>query len=106
MATTATMGRGTTPLYTIKFTGISLSEIGDIYITFEQNKSNQELTKHYPEVAIGEGYAYVQLTQAETLAFQKGSAKMQIRFIDKLGNAFKSTIVPVQVSDVLYEEEI
>ena len=100
------MGRGTTPLYTIKFTGIALSDIGDIYITFEQTKSNQELTKHYPEVAVGDGYAYVQLTQAETLAFQKGSAKMQIRFLDKSGNAFKSTIVNVQVSDVLYEEEI
>lgn len=100
------MGRGTTPLYTIKFTGISLQDIGDIYITFEQTKSSQELTKHYPEVAVGDGYAYVQLTQAETLAFQKGSAKMQIRFLDKSGNAFKSTIVNVQVSDVLYEEEI
>ena len=100
------MGRGTTPLYTIKFTGISLQDIGDIYITFEQTKSSQELTKHYPEVAVGDGYAFVQLTQAETLAFQKGSAKMQIRFLDKTGNAFKSTIVNVQVSDVLYEEEI
>lgn len=100
------MGRGTTPLYTIKFTGITLQDIGDIYITFEQTKSSQELTKHYPEVAVGDGYAYVQLTQAETLAFQKGSAKMQIRFLDKNGNAFKSTIVNVQVSDVLYEEEI
>ena len=100
------MGRGTTPLYTIKFTGISLSDIGDIYITFEQTKSSQELTKHYPEVAVGDGYAYVQLSQAETLAFQKGSAKMQIRFLDTNGNAFKSTIVNVQVSDVLYEEEI
>lgn len=101
-----TMGRGTTPLYTIKFRGISLSDIGDIYITFEQTKSNQELTKHYPEVAIGDGYAYVQLTQEETLAFQKGSAKMQIRFLDKTNNAFKSSIANVQVSDVLYEEVI
>lgn len=100
------MGRGTTPLYTIKFTGIALSDIGDIYITFEQTKSNQELTKHFPEVAVGDGYAYVQLSQAETLAFQKGSAKMQIRFLDNNDNAFKSTIVNVQVSDVLYEEEI
>lgn len=100
------MGRGTTPLYTIKFTGISLQDIGDIYITFEQTKSNQELTKHFPEVAVGDGYAYVQLSQAETLAFQKGSAKMQIRFLDNNDNAFKSTIVNVQVSDVLYEEEI
>jgi hypothetical protein len=101
-----TMGRGTTPLYTIKFTGISLDDIGDIYITFEQSKSNQELTKHYPEVAIGDGYAYVQLSQQETLAFQKGSAKMQIRFLDNASNAFKSAILGVQVSDVLYEEVI
>ena len=101
-----TMGRGTTPLYTIKLKGISLSDIGDIYITFEQTKSNQELTKHYPEVAIGDGYAYVQLSQEETLAFQKGSAKMQIRFLDKTNNAFKSSIANVQVSDVLYEEVI
>ncbi len=101
-----TMGRGTTPLYTIRFVGIALSDIGDIYITFEQTKSNQELTKHYPEVAIGDGYAYVQLTQDETLAFQKGSGKMQIRFLDNMNNAFKSTIVNVQISDVLYEEVI
>lgn len=109
---TVTMGRGTTPVYVLHVTGIETAIISDIYMTFEQNKSNQELTKHAPDIQITPGdtdeetYAYLQLSQAETLAFNKGSGKVQIRFIDSSGNAFKSTIVNMQVSDVLYEEVI
>lgn len=109
---TVTLGRGTTPVYVIRVTGIETSLIDDVYITFEQEKSNQELTKHLPDIRIVEGdeeketYVYLQLTQEETLAFQKGSGKLQIRFLDKEGNAFKSVIVNTQISDVLYEEVI
>ena len=104
--TTLTMGRGTTPLYMIWFEGISYDDISDIYLTFEQSKSSQELTKHFPDIVVRDGYAYVQLTQEETLAFAKGSGKVQVRFIDNSGNAFKSVIANMQVSDVLYEEVI
>lgn len=107
MADTLTMGRGTTPTYLVTFRGIDFEDIDDIYFTFEQSKSNQELTKHFPEVeAHEEGYATVSLTQAETLAFAKGNGKIQIRFINKNGKAFKTSIVTMEVSDVLYEEVI
>ncbi len=112
MADSVTMGRGTTPVYVLHVTGVDTTILHDIYMTFEQNKSNQELTKHSPDIQIVPGssadetYAYLQLTQEETLAFNKGSGKVQIRFIDKDGNAFKSTIVNMQISDVLYEEVI
>jgi hypothetical protein len=106
MATTLRMGRGTTPLYTISITGVPLEDIADIYMTFEQNKSWQELTKHFPEITESSGVYSVKLTQAETLAFQKGSGKVQIRLLDVLGNAIKTEIWNMTVSDVLYEEVI
>lgn len=106
MADTLSMGRGTTPTYVVTFKGIDIDDLSDIYFTFEQSKSNQELTKHFPEVESGQGYASVKLSQAETLAFAKGNGKVQIRFIGNDGNAFKTSIVTMEVSDVLYEEVI
>ena len=61
MATTLKMGRGTTPLYTISVTGIPLEDIADVYMTFEQTKSNQELTKHFPDIQEVEGRYSLQL---------------------------------------------
>jgi hypothetical protein len=106
MATTLTMGRGTNPLYTVSFTGISADDIADIYVTFEQSKSNQELTKHFPDIELTEGKFYVRLSQQETLAFAKGSGKVQIRILDDEGVALKTDIWNMKVSDVLYEEVI
>ncbi len=83
-----------------------MEDIADVYITFEQTKSNQELTKHFPDVQDNETFYSIQLTQEETLAFAKGSGKVQIRLLDNTGNAIKTDIWNMQVSDVLYEEVI
>lgn len=113
MATELTIGRGTTPVYSIYFDGVDVSTISDIYITFKQPANPPQfagikLTKHFPDVYIDEELdvpkAVVRLTQSETLMFSsKYSGEAQVRFITNSGAAFKSDIFNVKVTDVLYE---
>lgn len=101
------MRRGTTPI--IKM----ISEhnwIGydEIWVTFEQTKncSGFELTLKGDRVKVSEGGTeiYVQLTQEETLAFAKGSAKVQIKGV-RGGNLVEATdAVSIKILDILNEE--
>lgn len=100
------LGRGTTPIYVITFNGIDIDELGDIYLTFRQRKRGRILTKHSPELVIGDGYAYVQLTQKETLSFSAGEGEVQVRFTDQTGNAYKTMVIGMDVSEVLHERVI
>lgn len=43
----------------------------------------------------------VKLSQADTLALQKGGVKMQIRAVDTAGNAIASNIMQANLEDVL-----
>ena len=97
------LGRGTTPLYTITFEGISIDDLKDIYITFEQENSLKELTKHFPDVVVDGTKAKVRLTQKETLSFKEGKGKVQIRFINKEDHAYKSDSFEMEVTNALYE---
>lgn len=101
--------RGTTPTYTIKYPReIQIDTLKDTYITFEQNKANVELTKHGSELVIMEqdNAVKVTLSQEETLKFQKGTFKLQIRSIDYFGHAVATIEAEDEVYDVLYEKVI
>lgn len=98
--------RGTTPTYTITFSGIPLGNIKDIYITFEQTKSNVEITKHGDDLVRTDENVQVTLSQRETLQFNRGDIKIQIRAIDFYEKALATAIVEDTVSDVLYEDVI
>lgn len=97
--------RGTTPSYTFTFSGLDLSSVRDVYITFEQSSSGTEITKHAPDVDIdpAENKAGITLTQQDTLKFQKGSVKVQLRAIDENGTAVATAIFSDKVNEVLYE---
>lgn len=105
MADKLTLGRGTTPTYSIKINGFDLSAIADVYVTFEQ-KPMKELTKHFPEVYVGDDKVMVHLNQKETLSFKAGNGLAQIRFITHDGTAYKSATFPITITDALYEKEI
>lgn len=102
--------RGTTPVYTITFSDIQLSNLADVYITFEQNKdgSNVELTKHGDDLTwdTTNNRATVKLSQEETLKFKKGTIKIQIRAVDNEATAVATSIFDDTVSEVLYEKVI
>ena len=100
--------RGTTPIYTVTFSDFPLDDAADVYITFEQTSSGVELTKHGDELTWDRENNTVttKLTQAETLTFQKGSIKIQIRAVDNEGTAVATSIFSDTVNDVLYERVI
>jgi len=100
-----TLGRGTTPLYIISISGIDVSDISDVYITFEQ-KGVKKITKHFPEAYIEDDKFKIRLTQEETLSFNAGTANAQVRFITQDDTAYKSDTFCLQVTDALYDEVI
>ena len=72
------MRRGTTPTLSITVTGLSVSDLKTIYVTFKQG--DIELTKTTEDVSIDDYYntISVPLTQEDTLKFN-GNVSVQIR---------------------------
>ena len=98
--------RGTTPVYRIIFEDVSMADIKDVYVTFEQAKNNVEITKHGEELTRSDTGVSLTLSQSETLKFQKGTIKIQIRAIDYNDMATATSITEDTVNDVLYEKVI
>lgn len=73
------MRRGTTPTLTITVTGMDVTDLKTIKVTFKQG--NIELTKATNDVTIdAENNAIlVPLTQEDTLKFDSGAVNVQIR---------------------------
>ena len=73
------MRRGTTPTLTITVTGLVVTDLKTIKVTFKQG--NVELTKTTEQVTVdAENNAIsVPLTQEDTLMFGSGSVSVQIR---------------------------
>lgn len=73
------MRRGTTPTLTITVTGMDVTDLKTIKVTFKQG--NIELTKATDDVTIdAENNAIsVPLTQEDTLKFGSGAVNVQIR---------------------------
>lgn len=98
------MYRGTTPTIVINVIGEDFS--GDtLYVTLEQEKI--ELTKTGEDVVVTptEDGSTVEifLSQEDTLAFAKGNARIQIRWINASGVAQASPIKTIAVDPILLE---
>ena len=98
------MRRGTTPTITINVTGEDFFE-DTVYVTLEQDSF--QLTKSGEDVVItptanGSTVA-IFLSQKETLMFKKGSARIQIRWIDSSGIALASPIKSIAIDSILLE---
>lgn len=98
------MRRGTTPTIIINVTGEDFED-STLYVTLEQGAL--ELTKSGNDVLVtptetGSTVA-IFLTQEETLMFTKGTAKIQIRWIDSSGIAQASPIKNIEVNPILLE---
>ena len=107
--------QGTTPIITLDvaqdFDGCN------VYVTVDQDgtqvtKASRtspyvEITKHYD--ANGDfDYSKVALflTQDETLGFEVGKARVQIRWVDFVGNAFATDIKSFKIDESLLEDVI
>lgn len=98
------MYRGTTPTIIIRVTGEDFDG-ATMYVTLEQG--NVELTKTGEDVLVTAtetgSTVSIFLSQEETLAFSKGNARIQIRWIDSSGIAQASPIRSIEVDPILLE---
>lgn len=98
------MRRGTTPTITITVTGEDFAG-ATMYVTLEQG--NYELTKTGADVVVTPtqtgSTVVIFLSQEETLGFIKGTAKIQIRWINSSGVAQASPIKNIEVDPILLE---
>lgn len=100
------MYRVTTPTHVFTFPD-DTSEYAEIQITYTQG--DIQLVKHYqdgtlpPGMTLENNKALVTLSQAETKAFNKGIAKVQVRVM-KGFDVFASKMFDVEVNEVNNEE--
>lgn len=107
--------QGTTPI-------IALNVAQDfdncnVYVTIDQSgtqvtkasreSSDIEITKHYDEDGnFDYSRVAVYLQQKDTLGFDVGKVRVQIRWVDFLGNAFATDIQSFKIDESLLEAEI
>ena len=107
--------QGTTPIVSLE---VEHSFDGcDAFVTIDQDgiqvtKSSMtsediEITEHYDEEGVFD-YSIVAmyLTQAETLGFEVGNARVQIRWVDAAGNADATEIGTFRIEESLLQEVI
>lgn len=98
------MRRGTTPTLTITVTGLVVSDLKTIRVTFKQG--NIELTKTTEQVSVDTEYnsISVPLTQEDTLMFGSGAVNVQIRGLLEDGvTAIASTIKSFSMDKILLD---
>jgi hypothetical protein len=89
----------------------------NVFVTIDQNgtqvtkasrtSEDIEITKHYDESGnFDYSNVAMYLTQAETLGFDIGKARVQIRWVDFLGNAEATEICTFSIEESLYQEVI
>ena len=97
------MTRGTTP--TLKLTISSFTDMSDmsVYVSLKQNKVLQTYSNESEEVYIDGNTIELTLTQTETLAFEAGACKLQVRGLVKdTGVAWSTNVVNVAINPVLF----
>ena len=103
--------RGSTPSYKITVsssdgtTPVSqlMELIEDFYITFQQTRQGNSITKHGDDLSWEEDGVAFYLTQEDTLSLSAGTCEIQVR-LNLIGDkAMASSIAEEDVEKVLYE---
>jgi len=100
------MKRGTTPTYNIVFDEGIGEQIADICLAFVQGDNELFLHMSEGDITLNGDTATVTLTQAQTLSFNAGLLKRQVKVKMEDGTVMSSLIEAEGVSDVLHEEEL
>lgn len=107
--------QGTTPIVTLEVP--QDFDNCNVFVTIDQNgtqvtkasrtSEDIEITKHYDESGnFDYSNVAMYLTQTETLGFDIGKARVQIRWVDFLGNAEATEIGTFSIEESLYQEVI
>lgn len=109
------MRQGTTPIETI--TVAQEFDNCNVYVTIDQDgtqitkasrtSDDIEITKNYDSEGNFESSSVaVYLTQAETLRLEVGAARVQIRWVDFIGEAYATEIGTISIEESLLQEVI
>ena len=109
------MRQGTTPIVTLDVAWdfddfnvyVTVDQDGNQVTKASRSSEDIEITKHYDDS--GEfDYSKVALylTQEETLGFEVGKIRVQLRCVDAEGRAYATDIVSAKLGESLYQEVI
>jgi hypothetical protein len=99
------MRRGTTPAYAVRIHGTDMTNIERVILSFEQNDEDGNISNELDvECTIVADGAYAYLTREQTLAFSKGSVKIQVSILTKDGVWRTNNIDKERVIDTIYED--
>ena len=98
------MIRGTTPTFTLIINGYDLTEM-TVHVTLTQGDTAITLTGNRLATAFDDESSTIvfRLTQEETLSLKKGTALIQVRFVDAAGEAYATEDQRLSVDPVLEE---
>lgn len=102
------MIRGTTPHYTLTIKGYDLTQMS-VYVTIRRcdypvvTLTNDRLTISYDDDTTSIEFS---LSQDETLLFEPGNCKIQVRFINSDGDAQATEIGDICVGPILQDGKI
>ena len=100
------MRRGTTPTHTCTIpSSLEVSTLSEIYITYTQF-GRTIIERTIDDIEIDGQQLKVNLSQAETLSFKVGKARMQIRAKSAIGKTYASDIKEIIVQEILKDGEI
>ena len=95
------MYRGTSPTITVD-TDTDLTRAQYVVVTIEDFNGNEvSVDSQSGNLSITPTAVMAKFTQEQTLALTKGKIQMQIRAVDKSGNAIASNIMTSKLDDVL-----
>ncbi len=100
------MWRGTTPTHTFTLPeGIKSTDFSEIFITYSQN-GEPVLEKTGDELTLEESVIKIVFSQTDTLKFEPGPVKIQLRAKMPDGQAVASNIISTTAREVLKDGEI
>ena len=100
------MWRGTTPTHTFTLPdGMSAEDFSTAYITYSQNGCTV-LEKTASDMSITGNIIKVLFTQADTLQFEPGPVRIQLRARYPDGKAVASNIISTTAKEILKDGEI
>lgn len=109
------MRQGTTPIVTLDVA--QDFDNCNVYVTIDQDgaqitkasrtSDDIEITKHYDEEGnFDHSEVAVYLQQSDTLGFDVGKARVQIRWVDFIGDAHATAISTITIDESLLQEVI
>lgn len=101
------MYRGTTPTISIQVnSNIDLSKMTEIWVTLKTSAKEKTYGLQNILVYPDDSKIEIKLTQEDTLSFNEGVVKLQVRFLDESDNAYASNIKEICIKQILKDGKI